>query len=113
VVLLQTVAEEADPNFAHARENAERLLKAGIEVVELDLLPRLEGTEPPTAVPYTNFYLCNGAAIVPVADPETADAALALITRLYPGREAVPVPGATLARGGGGVHCITQQVPLA
>ena len=28
-----------------------------------------------------------------------------------PGREAVPVPGATLARGGGGVHCITQQVP--
>jgi agmatine/peptidylarginine deiminase len=23
----------------------------------------------------------------------------------------VPVPGVTLALGGGGVHCITQQVP--
>jgi agmatine/peptidylarginine deiminase len=23
----------------------------------------------------------------------------------------VPVPGRTLAEGGGGVHCITQQVP--
>ena len=39
--------------------------------------------------------------------------ALALIASLYPGREAVAVPGATLALGGGGVHCITQQVPAA
>jgi agmatine deiminase len=28
-----------------------------------------------------------------------------------PGREVVAVPGVTLALGGGGVHCITQQVP--
>jgi agmatine/peptidylarginine deiminase len=26
-------------------------------------------------------------------------------------REVVAVPGVTLAPGGGGVHCITQQVP--
>jgi agmatine deiminase len=110
-VLLQTVADEADPNFAHARENAERLRAAGLEVEELDVLPRLPGDGPPTAVPYTNYYVCNGAVIVPVSDPETDDAALALLERLYPGREAVPVPGATLALGGGGVHCITQQVP--
>ena len=37
-VLLQTVADEADPNYAHCRENAERLAAAGIEVVELDVL---------------------------------------------------------------------------
>jgi agmatine deiminase len=110
-VLLQTVADESDPNFAHARENAERLRTAGLDVVELDVLPRVPGEGPPTAVPYTNFYLCNGAVIVPVSDPETDDAALALLERLYPGRQAVPVPGTTLALGGGGVHCITQQVP--
>ena len=34
-----------------------------------------------------------------------------LLERLHPGREAVPVSGTTLALGGGGVHCITQQVP--
>jgi agmatine deiminase len=110
-VLLQTVAEESDPNFAPARENAERLQAAGLDVVELALLPRLLDDGQPVAVPYTNYYVCNGALIVPVSDPETDDAALSLLERLYPGREAVPVPGATLAYGGGGVHCITQQLP--
>jgi agmatine deiminase len=48
---------------------------------------------------------------VPVADPETDDEALRRIGALYPGREVVAVDGTTLAKGGGGVHCITQQVP--
>ena len=64
-------------------------------------------------VPYVNFYICNGALIVPVTGAGTDAEALALLATLYPGREAVPVPGTTLALGGGGVHCITQQVPRA
>jgi len=110
-VLLQTVADENDPNFGLCRENAERLSAAGIDVVELDVLPRLAGEEPPVVVPYVNFYIANGALIVPVTGAETDGDALALLERLYPGREAVPVSGTTLALGGGGVHCITQQVP--
>ncbi len=110
-MLLQTVADEADPNFAHCRENAERLAAAGIEVVELDMLPRLDGDGPPTVVPYVNFYVADDALIVPVTGAETDGAALELLAGLYPGREAVPVSGTTLAHGGGGVHCITQQVP--
>ena len=47
----------------------------------------------------------------PDAVPAPGTDALALLERLYPGREAVPVSGTTLALGGGGVHCITQQVP--
>jgi agmatine deiminase len=62
-------------------------------------------------VPYVNFYVCNGALIVPISDPETDDEALSRLGALYPGREVVGVPGRTLAYGGGGVHCITQQVP--
>ena len=42
---------------------------------------------------------------------ETDAEALRLLASLYPGREAVGVPGDALALGGGGVHCITQQVP--
>ena len=110
-VLLQTVADEADPNYEHCRENARRLADAGIEVVELEVLPRLAGDGPPTVVPYVNYYVANGALIVPVTGAETDADALALLERLYPGREAVPVSGTTLALGGGGVHCITQQVP--
>jgi agmatine deiminase len=46
-----------------------------------------------------------------VTGAETDGEALALLESLYPGRRAVPVSGTTLAIGGGGVHCITQQVP--
>jgi agmatine deiminase len=112
-VLLQTVADEADPNYENCRENVRRLADAGIEVVELDVLPRVDADGPPTVVPYVNYYVANGALIVPVTGAETDADALALLERLYPGREAVPVSGTTLALGGGGVHCITQQVPAA
>jgi agmatine deiminase len=110
-VLLQTVADEASPNWASTRENAGRLQAAGLEVVELPLLPYVDHDGPPTVMPYTNFYICNGALIVPVAGGETDEQAIALLGGLYPGREVVAVPGVTLALGGGGVHCITQQIP--
>ena len=112
-VLLQTVEGEDDPNFESCRENAGRLRAAGLEVVELAALPRVDHDGPPTVVPYVNFYVCNGALIVPVTGADTDAAALEELASLYPGREAVPVPGTTLALGGGGVHCITQQVPRA
>jgi agmatine deiminase len=112
-VLLQTVADAADPNYEPSHENVARARAAGLEVTELELLPRVDWDGPPTVVPYTNFYVANGAVIVPVADPATDDEALARIGALYPGREVVGIPGATLAKGGGGIHCITQQVPAA
>ena len=117
VVVLQTVADESNPNFANAQENLRRLEAARdargrqIEVIELDVLPYAPEADRPVVVPYTNFYLANGAAIVPVAGQATDDAALALLDVALPEREVVPVPGLNLALGGGGVHCITQQVP--
>jgi agmatine deiminase len=112
-VLLQTVADADDPNFAHAAENRARLEAAGLEVVDFELLPRTARDGEPVAVPYMNFYLCNGAAIVPCAQlaPEMDAEALERLRALLPGREVVGVPGRVLALGGGGVHCITQQVP--
>jgi agmatine deiminase len=110
-VVLQTVADEDNPNYEGAQDNLRRLRAAGLEVTELPWLPYVPGEEPAVVVPYTNFYLCNGGIIVPTQGEETDAEALALLERLYPGREAVAVPGRTLALGGGGVHCITQQVP--
>jgi agmatine deiminase len=110
-VVLQTVADEANPNFAPAQDNLRRLRAAGLEVVELPWLPYVDDEQPPTVVPYTNFYICNGGLIVPTLGEETDAEALALLESLYPGREAVAVPGETLALGGGGVHCVTQQIP--
>ena len=109
-VLLQTVAED-NPNFDNCRENVARLQDAGIDVVEMPHLPYTEVEGETVACGYMNFYLCNDAVIVPVCGADTDPDALSRIAESYPGREAVPVPGAVIAWGGGGPHCITQQVP--
>ena len=62
-------------------------------------------------VPSVNFYITNGAVIAPTAGEPTDDAMLARIAEAFPDREVVPVPARVIGFGGGGVHCITQQVP--
>jgi agmatine deiminase len=109
-VLLQMVDSE-NPNFDHCQGNKARLLQAGIEVLEVPFLPYVYVAGEEVAASYMNFYICNGAVIVPVSGTDTDEAALTVIGEAYPGRQIVPVPGAVLAFGGGGPHCITQQVP--
>jgi len=111
-VLLQAVGEE-NPNFARCIENRGRLTAQGIAVKDLPFLPYVEVAGETVAASYLNYYICNGAVIVPVTGADTDEEALALIAAAYPGREVVAVPGAVLAFGGGGPHCITQQVPAA
>jgi agmatine deiminase len=120
-VLLQTVADTSSPNYEPLQENLERLRAATdargrrLDVVELDVLPQAEVRGQPGCVPYTNLYVANGAVIVPVSgdDPDRDEHVLAMLGSLFAPREVVAVPGQMLAEGGGGVHCITQQVPLA
>ncbi|MHB8657080.1 MAG: agmatine deiminase family protein [Solirubrobacteraceae bacterium] len=110
-VLLQSVPEP-NPNFDHCEENRRRLQSAGVTVRGLPLLPYVEVAGQTVVASYLNLYACNGAVLVPVTGALDDDQALALIAEAYPGREVVPVPGAVLAYGGGGPHCITQQVPV-
>ena len=85
--------------------------RRGIGVIEIGHLPRTEVAGEPVAVSYLNFYVCNGAVVVPVSGDAYDAEALALIGEAFAGREIVGVPGAVIAYGGGGPHCITQQVP--
>jgi agmatine deiminase len=111
-VILQMVSED-NPNHPHCQENREVLVYAGVQVMEMPYLPYATVAGETVAGSYLNFYICNGGVIVPVAGADTDAAALEIIAGCYPGREVVPVPGLVLAYGGGGPHCITQQVPLA
>ena len=62
-------------------------------------------------VSYANHYLANGAVIVPVGGDDADEPALETLRALHPDRKIVAVPGTTIALGGGGPHCITQQIP--
>ncbi|MEM8708196.1 MAG: agmatine deiminase family protein, partial [Actinomycetota bacterium] len=61
---------------------------------------------------YVNYYVCNGAVLVPEFGDATADAVAAeQIGAAYPGREIVALNIDPVAAGGGGIHCATQQQP--
>jgi agmatine deiminase len=112
LVMLLAPADPQDPDREPGAENLERLRAAGdargreIEIIAFD-------PGPPNGLSYMNFYLCNGGVIVPVVGREEEDApALAQIRAAFPDREVVPVSGWTIHEGGGGPHCITQQLPV-
>jgi len=111
-VLLQSTPP-GTPSSERMADNRSRLVAAGLEVVDFPILPTLEVGGEEVAVGHLNFYLCNGAVIVPVAGLTTDAEALERIGAVYPDREVVGVPGGVIAFGGGGPHCITQQVPVA
>jgi agmatine deiminase len=118
VVMLAVAAGHDDPNaprFDEDRailEGAKDARGRSFEVRDgpVNGWAELEGIGP-IVIPYMNHYLANGAVIVPVGDIPEDDPALELLAKAYPDREVVGVPGALISFGGGGPHCITQQVP--
>lgn len=63
---------------------------------------------------YMNYYVCNGAVIAPEFGDQDADnAARDALGALFPGRKIVQLDIDSLAAGGGGIHCATQQQPAA
>ena len=83
-----------------------------LDVVEIPVLPFVEIGGRRCPVPYGNFVVGNGFVLVPTANHSADADMLAIIAEQFPGRELVGLDvGAVLAYGGGGIHCITQQVP--
>ena len=66
------------------------------------------------AAGYINFYVCNGAVIAPeFGDAKVDRAANQKLRELFPEREVVQINIDGIAAGGGGIHCTTQQEPVA
>jgi len=110
VVLLHAPSDPQDQDHEPGQDNLRRLREArdargrAFEVIGFD-----PGASTAAGL---NLYLCNGGAIVPTDETETDEPVLAQIRAAFPDREVVPVPGRTLLEGGGGPHCITQQLPV-
>jgi agmatine deiminase len=63
---------------------------------------------------YVNHVVVNGAVIACGFGEARADAtARRILAEAYPGREVVTVDARAIFACGGGIHCITQQQPLA
>jgi agmatine deiminase len=125
-VLLDVREDPDSPEHASSRANLAALRAARDargRAIDIVLFDPGQGV----VVPYANHYVVNGAVIVPLgaggpgvvaagavalrAAAEADERALAFLATVYPDREVVGVPGGVLDAGGGGPHCITQQIP--
>ena len=93
-----------------ATDAAGRSLK--VVVVESPSTIRPDYATDDFAAGYINFYVCNGAVIMPeFGDPAADQAAHDALQELFPDREIVQLNIDGVAAGGGGIHCTTQQEP--
>ena len=118
-VLLVDATHDRDSVYAEVvRENRRALSLArdaqGRSFELIDLYEASAAVDPEAEVfcaSYTNFYIANGAIIMPAYGIEADREAARVLAGAFPDREVVPVRIEHLAHGGGGVHCITQQQP--
>jgi agmatine deiminase len=83
-----------------------------LRIVEIPVLPEVEYARRLVSVPYLNFYVANGLVIVPTSGHAADTEMLSLLAEQFPNRRVVGLDvGPILAYGGGGIHCITQQIP--
>jgi agmatine deiminase len=63
------------------------------------------------AASYVNFYISNGAVLVPQFDDPMDAVAVSILADCFPTREIIPIAAREILIGGGNIHCITQQIP--
>ena len=110
---LMLIAGDGDPNAPHLQASKALLQREGVEVVDFPYMSGFYDEGRWIIASYMNFYVCNGAVIVPVAgaEPDKDQEAIAFLTSLFPDRQLVPVTLRAAPRQGGAIHCMTQQVP--
>ncbi len=68
---------------------------------------RLENTH--LAGSYVNFYIANGAIILPIFNLATDQQTIDIIGAAFPHYKIEPIYSYEILLGGGNIHCITQQ----
>jgi len=117
-VVLCSETDPHDANFRALHENRERLegmrLEDGgkIEVIPLPMPAPLyfDGQRLPAS--YANFFIANGAVLVPTFNDPNDRVALGLLAELIADRPVVGIHAVDLVWGLGTIHCLTQQEPV-
>jgi len=116
-VVVAAELNTADPN--HDALAADRDLLEGaadesgssLEVVEIPMPARLDVAEGRLPASHMNFYIGNGAVLVPTFEGETDKRAIRILEDIFPRREVHGIDCRALVYGLGTIHCVTQQVP--
>lgn len=118
VALIQLPDEvfPGDP-FSKAAWETYEILKASPHVSEVLVLPdprTSRVTSDDFVASYVNYYVCNGAVIAAQFGDRTTDGiAEETLRSLYPDRQIIMMNVDPIGEVGGGIHCATQQQPVA
>jgi agmatine deiminase len=111
-MVIQRCDDESEDDFTRLAENREVIDRFDVDLCEIPILPVIEFGGRRIQVPYLNFYFCNGGVIVPTCGHPADSDMLALLGEFIDDVEIVGLDvGGVLGYGGGGIHCITQQIP--
>ena len=118
-VVLAVEQDPRDDNHARSIDNLHRLqLAAGtpgvgpLRIVTLPF-PRpviMNGERLPAS--YANFYIANGAVLVPTFNDPNDRIALNILAELMPSHRVIGIHAVDLVWGLGTLHCLTQQEPV-
>jgi len=109
------------PNYHPLRENLSILQNStGVGNKPLQVIPipmpntttQTPAVDGSTHLPcsYANFYIANGAVLIPLYDEATDPHVLDLFSDLFPERSIEGIPCSGLVWGQGSIHCVTQQL---
>ena len=107
------VVDELNPMRAENHKLLKAAKNAKGEAFEIIALPSpvvMEEGEDLLAS-YVNFYFANGGIVMPSFGVAEDDVAYGIMRDIFFDRKIKQVPAIDIIRGGGGIHCITQQQP--
>ena len=135
-VILAWTDDKDDPQYERSNEAYERLCrevdacgrrfkitklpipKKAVCIVEEDLknLAFEEGEDSREvgerlAASYVNFYISNKYILVPQFGDEYDKTAIEILSGCFPTRKVMGIYATDILKGGGNIHCITQQIP--
>ncbi|WP_421775170.1 agmatine deiminase family protein [Gracilimonas sp.] len=119
-VLTMICEDKKDVNYHALQENLDILRQVELrdgKKLNIETLPlphtkieatTVDGSEDVPAS-YANFYIANGAVLLPLYDKRYDDQASSLLQKYFPGRKIIGIDCADLVWGQGSIHSITQQ----
>jgi agmatine deiminase len=120
LVLALACRDQEDANYPVLQDNLARLRAESdakgraLEVVAIEQpAAKLRPDGSRIAASYVNFYLANGAVILPMFADPMDDPAYRAVVAAFADRRVVQIDASDLVYGGGGIHSITQQQPAA
>ena len=116
VALVLSESDPEDPNCARLHRNIDALSNTTtngnlLEIIEIQQPARQEYRGERLPLSYINFYIANGGVVLPEFNDPMDQPAFEAVAAAFPDRAIVQLPALELTKGGGCIHCITQQQP--